>query len=56
MKEFLEDINFFKIIDNINDGVIVTDKERKIVYINEKGRKTSQIQRGRNFKGKSAKA
>jgi PAS domain S-box-containing protein len=52
MKEFLDENHFFKIIDSINDGVIVTDKERKIVYINEKGRKLLRYKEGEILKVK----
>lgn len=50
MKHLLGDEHFLKILDNLSDGVIVINKERKIIYINERGKNLLRYKEGEVLK------
>lgn len=46
MEELIRDRNVLKILDSVSDGVIVTNLERKIVFINETARRLLRYSEG----------
>jgi two-component system, NtrC family, response regulator HydG len=46
VKKILEDCRFQRILDNVHDGIIIISPERKIIFINDTGKKLLKYEEG----------